>query len=655
MLNCLLLTTTLAAQVSQGGLAEFRFDHAVSGNPYDATVNDVRVTFVNGRRRFERLAFFDGSQWRARIRAEVGTPFKTEVTVNGRRVSGVAGRAVAYGKTEPGGGIVRVSGRNKTMLVDERQTPYFALGTNMGWQNGNEPSIPEQFKRMSESGMNWSRVWSNHWDGKNPYWIEGREKNQEGWMYPAAVDRWDEVVKGAEMSGIRFQFVLFHHGPWSEDVNTNWPENPWNAANGGFLKEPREFFTDAKAKKYAKNWLRYAVARYGHSSSVLAWELFNEVEWTQPPRADEDWGPVVRWHKEMAEYLRSIDPDRHLITTSSAMEEPELYASMDYYQPHGYPTSVKAMMRGAELPGDKPLFYGEFGPGNFDGSHRIAVREGIWASVLAGHDGAGCYWFWDRLLREQELYQEFRVASAVLKEAPWVAAQTGRVLEVGTETATKAPLSLRPARGWGSTEAFDVDLTSGDGSETMGKVSAYFNSQSGGNKALFPKPLTIKYQSSAATTMSIRVTGIATNGASIRVSVDGREALSKSWEGGSVQGNMPDVLEVPLPAGTHTVEVASVGTDWFQVAQIEIANLASNVEPMGLGTSREALVWLRKIDADANDRVELAGTGLRDGSYTATVWDLGSGQSRSEQVRIQGGRASAPVRMVEADEIWLIR
>ena len=38
-----------------------------------------------------------------------------------------------------------------------------------------------------------------------------------------------------------------------------------------------DFFTDERAKADYKNRLRYLVARYGYSTSVFAWEFFNEV------------------------------------------------------------------------------------------------------------------------------------------------------------------------------------------------------------------------------------------------------------------------------------------------------------------------------------------------------------------------------------------
>ena len=72
----------------------------------------------------------------------------------------------------------------------------------------------------------------------------------------------------------------------------DWYLSYYNVANGGFLSKPQglllyirfslwlfipDFFTDERAKADYRNRLRYLVARYGYSTSVFAWEFFNEV------------------------------------------------------------------------------------------------------------------------------------------------------------------------------------------------------------------------------------------------------------------------------------------------------------------------------------------------------------------------------------------
>ena len=64
------------------------------------------------------------------------------------------------------------------------------------------------------------------------------------------------MVEGAEKNDIYFQLVLQHHGQYSSasgykyshNVNPNWEQNPYNVKNGGFLKNPEDFFTDPQAR-----------------------------------------------------------------------------------------------------------------------------------------------------------------------------------------------------------------------------------------------------------------------------------------------------------------------------------------------------------------------------------------------------------------------
>ena len=60
----------------------------------------------------------------------------------------------------------------------------------------------------------------------------------------------------AEQSGVYFQMTLQHHGQYSSTVDPNWSQNPYNTANGGFLADPKLFFTDATAKSLTKRKYR---------------------------------------------------------------------------------------------------------------------------------------------------------------------------------------------------------------------------------------------------------------------------------------------------------------------------------------------------------------------------------------------------------------
>ena len=61
------------------------------------------------------------------------------------------------------------------------------------------------------------------------------------------------------------------------------------------------------------------IARYGYNRGIVAWELFNEVDWTDD--YDQHQTKVADWLEEMAASIKEIDPYGHLVTTSFAREQ----------------------------------------------------------------------------------------------------------------------------------------------------------------------------------------------------------------------------------------------------------------------------------------------------------------------------------------------
>ena len=141
----------------------------------------------------------------------------------------------------------------------------------------------------------------DNWDGKNLDWPK---PGAFGQLSLSVAQKWDGIVAAAEQSGICFQMTLQHHGQYSSSVDPQWSGNPYNTANGGFLSNATQFFTNATAKALTKRKLRYAVARWGYSPAVMAWELFNEVQFTDAAQVGQ-WSIIGAWHDEMAQFIRS--------------------------------------------------------------------------------------------------------------------------------------------------------------------------------------------------------------------------------------------------------------------------------------------------------------------------------------------------------------
>ncbi len=235
-----------------------------------------------------------------------------------------------------------------------------------------------------------------------------------GRYYRKTAERLDEVFLLAEERGIYMMLTLDYHGIFKSYVdswgsNAEWRTNPYNAANGGPCESPVDFFTSAEAKRIYKNKLRYLVARWGYSTNLACWELWNEIdnvmEWQDVPAST-----IVSWHKEMTKYLKQIDPYGHLISTSiSHREIPNLWKieNIDFSERHLYGpgrdiSDIKNSIWEYVKDFNKPNVVSEFalgwrGPGkDFTGeSYEREMHNGLWRGMFAPTPILPLTWWWE--------------------------------------------------------------------------------------------------------------------------------------------------------------------------------------------------------------------------------------------------------------------
>jgi aryl-phospho-beta-D-glucosidase BglC (GH1 family) len=312
-------------------------------------------------------------------------------------------------------GFLRISRRDPRRLAFDDRSPYFAVGENTGWYDaGGTFDYDQWFADLAAQGANYARVWM-------PSRAFGLEWSDTGLGdYTARLGRaWqlDYVFDLAEQQGIYVMLDLLNHGPFSLLFNSEWASNPYNAANGGPLATPAEFFTNPEARRLFEQRLRYIVARWGWSTHLLAWELWNEVDLT----AGYSSPAVTAWHADMAALLRTLDANHHLVTTSHAifLNDPSVWSGggLDFTQIHFYANVFPAMRDIArtitQLTADRleatsvPVLFAEFGvdagaaateASDPDG---IGIHDGLWAGVVSGGVGTGMTWWWDAIIAAQ--------------------------------------------------------------------------------------------------------------------------------------------------------------------------------------------------------------------------------------------------------------
>jgi hypothetical protein len=599
-------------------------EFAPVGNPYDASQNDIRLVVTKngmGGLQLSFPAYFDGGTWKVNVVAPSKGMYSGFFYRNGKKTKVQA----TVSAVEPITGYVFKEGTKFRLTDGKLGAPYWPVGHNLAWQGG-EYKFREQMDLMKANGLNWTRIWACHWDNRNPYWPTNFPKPKDGEFSPEVLQRLDETIAGAESTGLKFQFVLFHHGQVSTDVNPNWSDHPWNKKNGGFLNTATEFFTNPEAIKRQRNFIRYAIARWGSSPSIMAWELFNEVQFTEAIRKGGDWKTVAKWHDHMATYIRSLDPCR-LITTSSELGQP-IWSKMDYKQGHGYPSSILGFVMGTPADAKLPLFHGEIGWGDGGHSDREAIRDGIWGAFFAGHSGAAQFWYWDQM-NKPGMYGEYKRSIGILKSLG--DPMTFQRQKIAVNSPKGATLKLVPGRGWEKSDVMTFDLPAD--AESVGQLSGFF--QGTGHREMQPNPVSIKFTAEKPGEASINVAEFAAGGSKAQIFLDGKEVFTKEWKG---QGNKAESIRIPFAAGPHVLRIENNGPDWFRVRSIDIPGIMPVSSAMLASNGDKSVIRINSAVGDGNTAAcTITYAKWKDGVYDTKVFDLSGDREFNATTTIKGG------------------
>ena len=484
---------------------------------------------------------------------------------------------------------------------------------------------------MGAAHENWSRVWMDHWDGKNLDWPASGPTLPTGQLNLTVAQKWDGIVAAADQAGIHFQMTLQHHGQYSSTVDSNWGQNPYNTNNtvgstNGFLTDPVQFFTNTTAKALTKRKLRYAVARWGYSPSIMAWELFNEVQFTDAAQTGQ-WGLVQSWHNEMALFLRSQDPYQHLITTSSDLTQP-IWDQCDYYTHHDYPNDVIVGLRDApDITASQPV-KPDFGAEcATNGVPQLGVNAPLWAGLMNGQSGNEDPWWWDSMDGEND-YAYFRATSDFIT---WSGLGDQNVLNKSIPVVTggaNGPLAFAPGGGWAtaSQDTFTVGNGAPDG---IGSAPSYL--QGVYHSSMTPNGYTFNVNYPQAGTFAVQILTIASSGAGLEIFLDGIVQTNISFPATAGDTSTNFTASIAVSAGAHSIQIYDPGLDWVNLGNLTLNPYVPALAAYAVGNSSfsAAWVWNRNNVFDPNASSSAAGTvqvaGLNAGTYAGTWWDTFAG------------------------------
>jgi hypothetical protein len=305
-------------------------------------------------------------------------------------------------------GLIRADPGSRYFRFDDG-TPLFLNGLCACWHGSRGTfDYDDWLGAYEKAGINYIRLWM--WP--QAFGIEWDKDDRLRYRLDTA---WtlDRVLAEAERRGVVVMLCFDYHGMYEVTPdfwksNNFWPRHPYNNANGGPCANQDEFFTHPEAQALYRKRLRYIVARWSAFPSVMAWEFFNEIDNVYKYLNHEH---VIAWHRVMSEHLRSIDPYRHLISSSFTgnSERPDLFAlpGIDFSQYHSYnekhPASMTAQKAAAFWDRyGKPFYVSEYGTDwkgwkpDTDPQLR-ALHQAIWSGAFTGAAGTGMTWWWESI------------------------------------------------------------------------------------------------------------------------------------------------------------------------------------------------------------------------------------------------------------------
>jgi hypothetical protein len=301
---------------------------------------------------------------------------------------------------------------NWTLQFDNGK-PFRGIGENICWESRTRDDskffreLHENTKYnydymlplLAKNGGNFYRTWMCSWNLPLD-WKKGinnsRYSETDEYYNPSAIKRFDRMINLADSLGI---YVMLTLGQGASRIS-----------DGGFAVSAADFFVNPQSKERYKNRLRYIVGRWGYSTSICAWELFNEIDNVQFSDRDNPIPAesIVAWHDEMSAYIKQIDPYKHLVTTSISHRDLKGLNSLkniDINQKHIYKNtaSIPGQIVKYEAEFGKPYVIGEFGfewdwSKNFDDfatDMDLDFKHGLWFGMFAPTPILPMSWWWE--------------------------------------------------------------------------------------------------------------------------------------------------------------------------------------------------------------------------------------------------------------------
>jgi len=436
-------------------------------NPFDSEKADIIAKFHSPNGNFIQIPAFYYQEFKRTLNNNVAektekighplwkvrfTPtsignYQFDIIVNGEKTNKTPYQFECIKGSEKG--FIRISKKHPEFFCFDNFDSYYPIGHNIRFPAAKQFKEGINFKKgsflyeeimhkMSLHGENFIVI------GMEPWWL-GLEWSSKLDANYQGIGKYnlrnayllDKIIEKAYARDMKIALFLTSHGQYAikskKWPDGHWKNNPYNTKNGGSLLRPNDFFRSNSAKKSFKKMLRYIVARWGYSPNIFSWLLLSEADLTQSYLdrlfTSSKWddpltnlGELTTWHKEMGHYLKTIDPWKHLVSSSFAFisHGPEIWKlpEMDFVFNTAFissfgdtaPDIIKSYDKLCK-PYKKPYLLAEYG-GHARWNEEVELmaqfHTGIWSQYMnAKCPGSVGFWWWS-FIESKDLYSHYK-------------------------------------------------------------------------------------------------------------------------------------------------------------------------------------------------------------------------------------------------------
>lgn len=220
-------------------------------------------------------------------------------------------------------GFIEISDENPEYFTDSADgSLFYGTGSNIAWVRSQFTADPTHLSyeyfinQAAQSGANLTRVWLCHWA-----WLEWMPDTADikshsyaglGYYNQCISSALDNIFSMCEEKGIRLILTLDdnnEHGNSTKSDGTysydGWAYNPYNSENGGPAVDTTDYWSNTEVRRHYKNRLRYIIARWGYSTSLMSLNLWNDQ--TTPTDAITEYlSELNSYTKELTENYRTL-------------------------------------------------------------------------------------------------------------------------------------------------------------------------------------------------------------------------------------------------------------------------------------------------------------------------------------------------------------